>query len=64
MPKYRALQDISFSVTGVYLEAGAEFESDLPPGLVWEPLDDAAKAATALRRPAPADPALKAKTKT
>jgi hypothetical protein len=27
------------------IDAGEEFESDLPPGRNWEPIDDAAKAA-------------------
>lgn len=47
MAKYLATQDIYFNNTGVYVTAGETFESDLPPGLAWDPLDASAEAAVA-----------------
>lgn len=44
MAKYRALGLI---YNKGLIQPGQEFESDLPPGRNWEPLDDAAKAAVA-----------------
>lgn len=42
MPKYRALRPLFIRSLIV---PGEEFESDLPPGRAWEPLDDEARAA-------------------
>lgn len=45
MARYRAKHPI-FIGASLY-QVGEEFESDLPPGRNWEPLDDEAKAAVA-----------------
>jgi hypothetical protein len=42
MPRYRALARL---YVRKLITAGEEFESDLPPGRNWEPLDDEARAA-------------------
>ena len=42
MPRYRALGKL---YVRRLIEPGEEFESDLPPGRNWEPLDDEARAA-------------------
>ena len=42
MPRYRALGKLYLRRL---VEPGEEFESDLPPGRNWEPLDDAAREA-------------------
>ena len=42
MPKYRALGPLFLRKL---LKAGEEFESELPPGRNWLPLDDEARAA-------------------
>lgn len=47
MPRYRALGPLYLRRLVV---AGEEFESDLPPGRNWEPLDDEARAAVAQYR--------------
>jgi hypothetical protein len=43
MPQFEALQPLF--IVDRYIEPGERFESDLPPGRNWKPLDDAAKAA-------------------
>jgi hypothetical protein len=45
MARYRALSNLF--VGRRLIKPGEEFESDLVPGLNWEPLDDAARAAKA-----------------
>jgi hypothetical protein len=47
MPRYRALGPLYLRKL---VEPGEEFESDLPPGRNWEPLDDEARAAVAKYR--------------
>lgn len=47
MARYKAEQALFVGETYVY--AGEEFESDLPPGRYWTPLDDAAKQAASAR---------------
>lgn len=42
MPRYRALGKLYLRKL---IEPGEEFESDLPPGRNWEPLDDEAREA-------------------
>lgn len=58
MARYRAKQN------PIYLDlrlvaVGEEFESDLPPGQNWEPLDDAAKRAVAKQFPSGVPPKAK-----
>lgn len=48
MPKYRAK---ALLYVDRLITAGEEFESDLPPGLNWEPIDDAARAAVKAQFP-------------
>jgi hypothetical protein len=47
MPRYRALRPLFIRTLIV---PGEEFESDLPPGRAWEPLDDAAREAVEKHR--------------
>lgn len=49
MPRYRAKHPLYLDLR--YIEVGEAFESDLDPGKNWEPLDDAARAASAKRFP-------------
>lgn len=51
MARYRAKHPIF--IGSVLHGIGAEFESDLPPGRNWEPVDAAAKAAAAKTNPQP-----------
>lgn len=44
MPRYRALNPLFIRRL---IAAGEEFESDLPPGRNWEPMDDEARAEVA-----------------
>jgi len=49
MATYLALQAISLSSEGCYIQPGELFTTNITPGLAWDPQDDEAKAAVAAR---------------